>query len=77
MVAGDEGVDHIEVMRRHAVHRRNLASLNDNARLGVVGRGERRKPVRRIFDGELVQPQRPLVPIGETLPAVGGGIGHG
>ena len=39
--------------------------------LRIVRAGEGRKAVLGVLDGELVEPQRALVPVGEALPAVG------
>ena len=70
MVAGDEFIDHVEVMDQHAVHAGNFARLYGDAGFRIGGAGEGRKPMGRVFHRKLVQPQGPLVPLRVTPPPI-------
>ena len=72
MMAGDEFIDHVEVMGQHAIHAGNLARGYDNAGLRIGGTGEGGKAVGGVFHGKLVEPQGALIPLRITPPAVCG-----
>ena len=71
VVARDETVDHVEVMFEDAVERDDLAAAHFQSGLWVGGAGEGAEAVGCVFRREAIEPQRPLIPVGIALPAVG------
>ena len=55
-----------------AVHLDDAAAFDLYAGLRIVRAVEGGKAVLGVLDRELVEPERPLVPIGKPLPAIGG-----
>ena len=71
VIAGDEGVDHVEIGGGRAVHRLDPARSHGQSGLRIVTADEGGEAVLGVLDRELVEPERALVPVGEALPAIG------
>jgi len=72
MVAGNEFIDHVEVMSQHAIHAGDLVHIHHNTWLWIGQTLEGREAVSGILYRKFVQPQGVLVPLSITPPAIWG-----